>query len=434
MRRLWRLSLLPGLVAFLGVASIAPPAAAQGTNGSARPKVFFDCQGRDCREDYYRTHIPWVSWVRDRQDSDVHVILTSQSTGAAGREYLVDLMGMGAHEGYRDELRYQTPPTATDRERLDGVAYLLGIGLARFASQEGFPEVVRLEPVEVDEMDPTERVVAASEVEDPWDLWVFRLNGNANVSGEETRKNERFEGRVTASRVSPTWKLTFSGNINFNRREIELTDSPDFVDERTDWGFTQLTIYSLAEHWSFGVWGEARRIVSANQDFRAEVTPALEYSFFPYEEATRRSLTAFYKIGPAYRDYIEPTVYGETDELRWEQSLSLSLSQLQPWGEAGIRLRGSHFLHDTGLYNVSLRGNVNVRILRGLSLNANGNLAWVNDQIYLAAEGATTEEELLDLVRRAQNFNYSFRVGFSFQFGSIYNDVVNNRIGWDQFF
>ncbi len=429
-----RPALLAALVALSSLTFADPPVAAAQGDAGLRPKVFLDCEGPNCSQEYYRTQILWVDWVRDRQDSDVHVIITSQTTGAAGREYLVDFTGVGVHGGYTDELRYSTLPMATERERLDGITHVLGIGLARFAIQSGFPEAVRIVPLTEGELDPGERVVSAAEVDDPWNLWVYRLNGNANLSGEETRKNQRFEGRLTASRVSPTWKLTFSGNVNFNRREIELTDSPDFVDERTDWGFTQLSIYSLAEHWSFGVWGEARRIVSANQDFRTEITPALEYSFFPYEEATRRSLTAFYRIGPAYRNYIEPTVYGETDELRWEQSLSLSLSQLQTWGEAGIRLRGSHFLHDSGLYNVSLRGNINFRITRGLSLNASGNLAWVNDQIYLAAEGATTEEELLDLVRRAQDFNYALRVGFSFQFGSIYNNVVNNRIDWGQFF
>ena len=36
-----------------------------------------------------------------------------------------------------------------------------------------------------------------------------------------------------------------------------------------------------------------------------------------------------------------------------------------------------------------------VRIFRGLSVNAEANYDWVNDQIYLSAEGETEEEELL---------------------------------------
>ena len=164
-------------------------------------------------------------------------------------------------------------------------------------------------------------------------------------------------------------------------------------------------------------------------DVPVELTPAIEYSLFPYEEATRRSLTAFYKIGPAWRDYFEETVFGETDEVTWDQSLELELSQRQPWGNASIRLLGSHFLHDLDLYRVEMRGELDFRVVRGISINARGNAGWVNDQIYLSAEGATDEEALLNLQQRAQDFTYSMRIGVSIQFGSVFNNVVNNRFG-----
>jgi hypothetical protein len=76
-----------------------------------------------------------------------------------------------------------------------------------------------------------------------------------------------------------------------------------------------------------------------------------------------------------------------------------------------------------------MRGDVDFRITRGLSLNGEANISWVNDQIYLSAEGSTDAEALLNLQQRAQDFNYSIEVGFSLQFGSIYNNVVNNRFG-----
>ena len=60
--------------------------AAQEGNGNSRPNVFFDCDGRNCNDQYYRTEIDWVNWVRDREVADVHVIMTSLTTGAGGRE------------------------------------------------------------------------------------------------------------------------------------------------------------------------------------------------------------------------------------------------------------------------------------------------------------------------------------------------------------
>jgi hypothetical protein len=221
--------------------------------------------------------------------------------------------------------------------------------------------------------------------------------------------------------------MSFNGNANYRHEERDLSEGGTYTIDRRDWSVTQLVVHSIADHWSVGFRSESRRLESVNQKLRFEITPALEYSFFPYEDATRRSLTAFYQIGPAYRRYFKPTAFDELAETRWEQALELELSLRQTWGDAGITARGSHFLHDTGLYNVSVRGNVNYRIARGFSVNARGDVAWVNDQIYLSAEDATTEEELLDLVRRAQDFNYGIQIGLSVQFGSIFNNVVNNR-------
>jgi hypothetical protein len=391
-----------------------------------RPEVFFDCSGRDCDSSYYRTEINWVNWVNDQAVSDVHVIMTSTTTGAGGREYQIDFIGRAGFTDYVDVMRYQSLPTDTDRERLDGIAHALGLGIARFASVSGFRDLVSLSGPETVEGEAGDRVVSQEEVDDPWNLWVFRINGSGNLDGEETRKTERLNGSLNASRITPTWKLRFNGNINYSRQSFELEDGT-FNDSRTDWGFNPLVAYGLAEHWSVGVQGQTGRMTRVNQDFRWEVTPAVEFSVYPYEEATRRSFTFFYKIGPAYRRYLEETVYGELSETRWEQSLSVQLSQRQTWGDAGVSLSGSHFLHDTQLYNVSFRGDINVRIVRGFSVNARGNIAWVQDQIYLSARGATDEEALLRLKQRGTDFNYGMSIGFSVQFGSIFNNVVNNR-------
>ena len=437
-----RAACLPGAAAvcLAVLAALAAPAEplssqqGQGVN-SNRPNVFLDCASRNCNSNYFRTELPWVNWVRVPESSDVHVIMTSQRTGAGGQEYRLDFMGNGDFE-YEHQLVHQAPPTSTDRETLDELAHTIGVGLLHFATLNGFfetvdsfHEIADILEVDSEALDPRERVVTREEVDDPWNFWVFRLGGRTEIDGEQTRRTKSVNGNLSASRVTPTWKMNFRGNVNFNRREIDLVDDSTFIDQRTDWGFSELIAYSLAGHWSVGIQGEMRRITRFNQDFRAELTPALEYSFFPYEEATRRALTVFYKIGPAHRRYIERTVFGEMSETRWEQSLELELSQRQQWGDASIRMLGSHFLHDTDLYNVSLRGDLDFRIARGVSINGEANISWVNDQIYLPAEGVTDAEALLNLQQRSQDFNYGIEIGFSVQFGSIYNNVVNNRFG-----
>ena len=128
-----------------------------------------------------------------------------------------------------------------------------------------------------------------------------------------------------------------------------------------------------------------------------------------------------------YREYIEETLLGRSEELHNQQALTLDFSQRQAWGNASIRLSGSSYLHDKDLYNVSLRGNLSFRITRGLDLNLGARYSKVADQLFLSGEDLTDEERLLELRTQQTDFEVSLDFGLSYQFGSIFNNVVNNR-------
>ena len=410
------------LVAVLG--ELAGPAPANAQQG--RPRVFFDCAGPRCDFRYYRTEIDWVNWVNDAKDANVHLIMTSQNTGAGGREYLFDFIAADDAAAYRDRHSWSSLPTDTDREVLDGIAHTIGLGLALFANQLGYRGLIAVEGAHREEEAAAMGVVAREEVEDPWNLWVFRLDGETGIEGETTSRELNLEGGFSASRVTPDWRLRFSGDIEYDRLSIDLSEGT-FHDARTGWSLNSRTVYALSRHWSVGLDTNTSRNVTYNQNFRVELSPAMEYSVFPYEEATRRSFTFYYTIGPAFRDYVERTRFGQTEETRWEQAMEVRFSQRQRWGSASVNARGSHFLHDVSQRLVSSGGYLSFRVMRGISLSLSGNVSAVNDQIYLPAEEATDEEALLELQQRATDFDYSLEVGFEFQFGSIFNNVVNNR-------
>ena len=418
----------------LMLATGARPAGAQeaedpSRGGTSKPNVFFDCQGRNCNNTYFRTEIEWVNGVRAREDSQVHVIMTSQATGSGGREYQMDFMGRDQHQTYEDQILYRTLVTDTEREALDGIAHALGVGLARCANAAGYRGLVRLEAVEPSAGNSLGRVVSAGEVDDPWNLWSFRVGASGDLDGESTRETIRVNGNWSASRVTPTWKQSYTGRASFSRQEIERSDSSIFIDQRTDWSFNALVVYAIADHWSVGFRSLSGRLTRFNQDLRFAITPSVEFSFFPYEEATRRSLTAAYEIGPTYRNYIEETIFGKLSETLFEQSLEIELSQRQAWGDASVSVEWSHFLHDTSLRTISLDGDISFRITRGLSLNADADVSWVNDQLFLSAGGQSDEEILLRLAQRSTDFDYGISFGFSFHFGSIFNNVLKNRFG-----
>lgn len=415
-------------VVSVALATLAAPLAAQAGGGN-RPRVFLDCNAPNCDRNYFRTEINWISWVNDREVADVHVIIGSVSTSGGGREYQLDFLD--AHpegdEGYEEQLAYSQLGTDTNRETLDGLTFTLGLGVAAWANTHGFRGLVTLRGPDPELGGSGQRrLVSQEEVDDPWNLWIFSFNGNANRNSEETSTTTQFNGGFSASRVTPTWKMNYNTFVNHRRLRRELSTGT-FNDIRTNWTFSPLIAYSVAEHWSVGLTGSVGRSPTDNQDLGVQLSPAIEYSFFPYDEATRHSLTAFYRIGPRYADYIEPTIYLETDELRYEHSLEIDFSSRQTWGDAGFTLRFSHYLHDFDLNNRSIQGDVSYRIARGIEVNARGDIAWVNDQIFLPADDATDEETLLNLQRRATDRTSSISIGFRLQFGSIFNNVVNNR-------
>lgn len=416
-----------GLAAVALVATSAP-VAAQDQPAAGRPRIFLDCNAPNCNGQYFRTEIDWVNWVNDRAVADLHVIVGAVTAGGGGREYQLDFIGVNPAAPYEEQQRYNQLGTDTGLETQDGLTLALGLGIAQWAYTHGYRGLVNIEAV-----DPelggggTQRLVSQEEVDDPWNLWVFRINGNLSRNSEETSKNTQFNGGFNASRVTPTWKLNTNSFVNYRRIYRQLSGGREFRDYPLDWRVGQLIAYSIADHWSVGVTAQVARQTQNNQQIQVSGSPSIEYSFFPYAEATRRSLTVFYNIGPIWQDYIERTIYGEYYELRYEHSIEVSFDSNQPWGNAGLSARASHYLHDFDLYNRSLQGNVSYRITRGVNIFANADISWLTDQIFLEAEGATDEEALLNLRRQATDTQYGFSVGLQFQFGSIFNNVVNNR-------
>jgi hypothetical protein len=403
-------------------------ASAQEAPGAGgRLRAFLLCEWSSCDPESYRSQVPWVSWVDNQPEADVLVTLTSEADPSGGNEYGLDFTSYLELDLGDDQLFFRSSSTDTERDRIDGVATVLSIGLARYASMAGYREFVALRSPQAPGIDPDERIVAPQEVDDPWNLWVFNVGGSTRLTGTETRKTRRFSGNFSANRTTPTWKLSFSGRGNVNIQEIERSNGSIFKSDERDWTVNLGVTYALAKHWSLDLSSLTARLPRYNQKFRADLTPGIEYSLFPYEEATRRSITLRYTVAVTHRKYEERTIYNQVEETPWEEALQLRATMRQPWGDGSLTGTASHVLGDLDKHNFSLRGRVSFRLVRGLRFNVGGDVAWVTDQVYLSARGVTDEEALLRLRTRGSDFNTGLNFGFSYQFGSIYNNTVNNR-------
>jgi len=419
-----------GILVAGGLTLLATPrqgSAQEAPGPGGRLRVFLSCEGNGCDLERYRSQVPWVSWVDDEPEADVLVALTSQADPSGGNEYALDFASSLELDLGEDRLFFQSSSTDTEQDRINGVATVLNIGLARYASMAGYREFVALRSPQAPGMDPDERVVAPQEVDDPWNLWVFSVGGSTRLNGTETRNTRRFSGNFSASRTTPTWKLSFSGRGNVNIQEIERSDGSIFESDERDWTVNIGVTYALARHWSLDLSSLTAKLPRYNQKFRADLTPGIEYSLFPYEEATRRSITLRYTVAVTYRKYEERTIYNEIEETPWEEGLQLRATMRQPWGDGSVTGTASHVIGDLDKHNLSLQGRLSFRLVRGLRFNVGGDVAWVTDQVYLSARGVTDEEALLRLRTRGSDFNTGLNFGFSYQFGSIYNNTVNNR-------
>ena len=189
----------------------------------------------------------------------------------------------------------------------------------------------------------------------------------------------------------------------------------------------------VGEHWGIGLGARRDQSSYRNLDQLARVAGAIEYNVYPYSQYAERSLTFGYYMGASRLDYETQTVFGELEESRADQGLFMEYDIEQRWGEIGAAIKLSHFLDDTDLYRISIKGDIDYRIVRGLDINFWAEASLVRDQIYLAAGGTTDEEVLLG--RRALDTEFETKVGLSlkYTFGSIYNNAVNNRLSGTSF-
>ena len=232
---------------------------------------------------------------------------------------------------------------------------------------------------------------------------------------------------MTANRTTDAWKIGISATGDFRQDNFEFDDGEIFESTRSSLGFGAQAIKSVSDHWGIGTGLSMAASTFANLDPSYRAAGAVEYNFYPYSESSTREFTLTYFAGVTRFAYEEETIFLKTEETLGDQGLLVTLDLNRPWGDAGFTIEASHFVHDFSKRRLEVRGDINYRIIRGLSLNLRGSAGIVRDQLALPRGGASNEEVLLEQRALASDFEYNFRFGLTYTFGSIYNNVVNSR-------
>lgn len=403
---------------------LAAPVGAQQAEGDGTLRVYLDCQTSGCDQEFFRTELVWVDWVRDRQVADVHILVTAQPAGGGGRRFTLDFLGRGAEAGREESLAYTSGGDTTDDELRRGLLQRFRLGLVPFVADRRIADRLGITLADP----PAGQDRPDDPADDPWNHWVFTASMNGFLNGESQQRFTNLFGSLSANRVTEAWKLNLRTNYSRNSQHFEFEDTT--VDAlRKDWGASGLVVKSLGPHWSVGVDARVGSSTFQNQDLFVSLMPGVEYNIFPYDESTRRELTLQYLVGPRFFDWDLETVFGHTEETRLQESLTLRLDLNQPWGRASPFVNASHYFHDLDLYQIELGGNVEARLFQGFSFRVSGSYAWVRDQLHISAAGLTDEEILLRQRQLGTSFRYFTSFGVTYRFGSIFSDVVNPRFG-----
>jgi len=394
----------------------------QPSNGNLRDlalKVYVDCQR--CDIDFIRSEIPYINYVRDRSEAQVHLLITRQSTGSGGTEYRMNFIGLKEFEGKNEETIYISTPDETSDFTRKGYTRKISFGLMKYVASTPLIDGLSLHYNGEMSYKAEDEVV-----EDQWKSWVFDIRMTGELEEQESYSSLSSESDLGARKITPDWKIEFGASYDQSDKKFRYDDE-EYTSTKTSYSVRNLTVKSINDHWSIGARAGIYASSYGNTRFSGSLAPAIEYNYFPYYESNRKQIRFQYRAGYGYVYYQDTTIYEKLEEGLFSHQLSVAADFRQPWGSINLSLQGSNYLHDWSKNSMKLWAGFYFRIFKGLSLSISGDAAIIHDQLALSKGGATEEEILLRQKQIASQYDYSLKLGFSYTFGSIYNNVVNPR-------
>ena len=186
-------------------------------------------------------------------------------------------------------------------------------------------------------------------------------------------------------------------------------------------------VNGISDHWSYGYSVSLSSNTFSNFKVASYISPALEYSFFPYQEVNNRFLTLRYGFDVRRNIYNDTTIFNKISETLYGHRAVFNLILNQKWGNVNSGVQFRNYFHDWGLFRLSVNSSVNIRVTGSLSFNIDLYAGLEHDQINLVKEKATLEEILTRRRQLASNYRISSTFGLNYRFGSKVNNFVNPR-------
>ncbi|WP_111683345.1 hypothetical protein [Winogradskyella tangerina] len=388
------------------------------TNITDQVSIFLDC--RVCDSEFLRQNLGNTQFVRDQFLGDVHVFVVTQRNGAGGRSYEMEFIGKKEFEAISYKLTFSTDANMTRDEERKRVLEYLKLGLVRYWIANGTIDDVKVSvPVPNAEEEEVEE-------DDPWDYWLFQVGAGGFFDGQEQSRFSNINVNFSARRVTEKNKFSLRARFSESRNIFEF-EGEEIVGINDRKFLNVSDILSINDHWSYGFFGSIGSSTFNNTDLQWTFRPALEYSFFKYEDSAKKQLTISYRNGVRFNEYIERTVFNKTEEYLWEHGVQVGGRINQEWGNFNAEVSYNQFLNEENLYAINFFIGTRIRLFKGFNFNVSGSYSITRNQINLPGGDLSLEELLLQQQQLQSGYNYFVNVGFSYAFGSIYNTIVNPR-------
>ena len=392
-------------------------------SSSLLPRVFVDCRAYGCDDDFLRTELTWMNFVRDRNQALVHVIATSRSTAGGGSELTVTFQPQTAITGAADSIIAFIPQGATEDGARRVLSRSIAQGMLRYVK-----DATLASQLTVSYAAPKTKVTSDTRgAKDKWHLWVVRTSASGYTNGDENYKSASLYGSVRASRITNAWKANFSVSGNYRENSYQLSETERLNTYLHGYNADATLVKSISPRLSLGAQSYLVSSVQSNQDLTARLSPAIEFDLFPYAQSTRKQVVVRYGPGIRYANYHEYTIYDKLSETHPDHQLLIASELTQPWGSVSASTTFKQLLDEPSKSNFDVNGFVSWRIVTGLNLNFGGGYTRIRDQLNLKRGEQEAQDVLLQLRQLRTGYSYYANVGLSFTFGSIFSNVVNPR-------
>jgi hypothetical protein len=383
----------------------------------------------DFRMDFnhMRNNTPFVNFVNDPKVSEVHIIMSRQRTGGGGYHFSIQYYGLEFPKMPEFKLSCYTLSFDTDEIVREKLVKTMHVGLLLYINEKNGLGGLFVKNKK-NKGGANVGTVDSLEDYDPWNKWIFRVGALIDFSGQERKNRFNYKLYGRASKITDSWKINFEYDDQRYEGTVEK-DSGEKIKSLNVYRDADIRlIFSIDPHWSYGVFMQAEQSTYRNLKTSFEAIPAIQYNVFDWDESDRKQFTFSYDVGPMFNNYYETTVLDKMSEWLWRESIEINLSKIETWGELEIWLEGGHFFPGFSNYYYETGIDLGFRVSKGFSVTFQLEAESIHNQIYLPGSQLTDQELLLNTRQLPTTFEYSGTIGFRFQFGSFYNNVVNERL------